>query len=133
MRIGRFFGTSGEFWLNLQELYELRCMERENCALIALLSTLPITSKGTDETMASDEGGAASANAAMSNADQRTIEAEEVLVLDSSTFIREIGLMSTERLRAEALSVLPRNAARRAASGRGGVRTALGQSGERED
>ena len=71
-------------------------MERENCALIALLSTLPITSKGTDETMASDEGGAASANAAMSNADQRTIEAEEVLVLDSSTFIREIGLMSTK-------------------------------------
>ena len=64
--------------------------------MIALLSTLPITSKGTDKTMASDEGGAASANAAMSNADQRTIEAEEVLVLDSSTFIREIGLMSTK-------------------------------------
>ena len=24
-RLGRFFGTSGEFWLNLQKLYELRC------------------------------------------------------------------------------------------------------------
>ena len=32
----------------------------------------------------------------MSNADRRTIEAGEVLVLDSSTFIREIGLMSTK-------------------------------------
>ena len=24
LRLGRFFGTSGEFWLSLQELYELR-------------------------------------------------------------------------------------------------------------
>ena len=24
LRLGRFFGTSGEFWLNLQKLYELR-------------------------------------------------------------------------------------------------------------
>ena len=46
--------------------------------------------------MASDEGGAASANPAMSDADRSTIEVEEVLVLDSSTFIKEIGLMSTK-------------------------------------
>ncbi|MYE04835.1 MAG: HigA family addiction module antidote protein [Bacteroidetes bacterium SB0662_bin_6] len=24
LRLGRYFGTSGEFWLNLQKLYELR-------------------------------------------------------------------------------------------------------------
>ena len=30
LRLGRFFGTSGEFWLNLQKLYELRaCGARE--------------------------------------------------------------------------------------------------------
>ena len=30
LRLGRFFGTSGEFWLNLQKLYELRLAEREH-------------------------------------------------------------------------------------------------------
>ena len=29
-RLGRFFGTSGEFWLNLQKLYELRHAERKS-------------------------------------------------------------------------------------------------------
>ncbi len=28
-RLGRHFGTSGEFWLNLQKLYESRLAERE--------------------------------------------------------------------------------------------------------
>ena len=37
LRLGRFFGTSGEFWLNLQKLYELRCAEREHDAAIARL------------------------------------------------------------------------------------------------
>ena len=40
LRLGRFFGTSGEFWLNLQKLYELRCAERKNGAAIARLPTL---------------------------------------------------------------------------------------------
>lgn len=40
LRLGRFFGTSGEFWLNLQKLYELRCAEREHGAAIARLPTL---------------------------------------------------------------------------------------------
>ena len=44
--------------------------------------------------MVNENEGQLSANAAISTADQKTIEAEEVLVLDSSTFIREIGLMS---------------------------------------
>ena len=39
-RLGRFFGTSGEFWLNLQKLYELRLAERKNGAEIARLSSL---------------------------------------------------------------------------------------------
>jgi addiction module HigA family antidote len=29
LRLGHFFGTSAEFWLNLQKLYELRVAERE--------------------------------------------------------------------------------------------------------
>ena len=32
LRLGRFFGTSDEFWLNLQTLYELRLAERRNGA-----------------------------------------------------------------------------------------------------
>ena len=32
LRLGHFFGTSAEFWLNLQKLYELRVAERESGA-----------------------------------------------------------------------------------------------------
>ena len=32
LRLGRFFGTSDKFWLNLQTLYELRLAERKNGA-----------------------------------------------------------------------------------------------------
>ena len=39
-RLGRYFGTSGEFWLNLQKLYELRMAEQEKGAEIARLPTL---------------------------------------------------------------------------------------------
>lgn len=40
LRLGRFFSTSGEFWLNLQKLYDLRRAERRNGAAIARLPTL---------------------------------------------------------------------------------------------
>ena len=40
LRLGRFFGTSGEFWLNLQKIYELRLAEQKNGATIARLPTL---------------------------------------------------------------------------------------------
>ncbi len=40
LRLGRFFGTSGEFWLNLQKLYELRLAEQRSGAAIARLQTL---------------------------------------------------------------------------------------------
>ena len=40
LRLGRFFGTSGEFWLNLQKLYELRLAVRKNGPAIARLPTL---------------------------------------------------------------------------------------------
>lgn len=40
LRLGRFFGTSGEFWLNLQKLYELRLAERKSGAEIARLPSL---------------------------------------------------------------------------------------------
>ena len=34
LRLGRYFGTSGEFWLNLQRLYELRLAGREKGELV---------------------------------------------------------------------------------------------------
>ena len=40
LRLGRFFGTSGEFGLNLQKLYELRRAEREHGAEIGRLPSL---------------------------------------------------------------------------------------------
>ena len=40
LRLGRFFGTSGEFWLNLQKLYELRRAERDHGAEIGRLPSL---------------------------------------------------------------------------------------------
>ncbi len=40
LRLGRFFGTSAEFWLNLQKLYELRLAEQRSGSRIARLPTL---------------------------------------------------------------------------------------------
>ena len=40
LRLGRFFRTSGEFWLNLQKHYELRLAEQKSGAAIARLPTL---------------------------------------------------------------------------------------------
>ena len=37
LRLGHWFGTSAEFWLNLQKLYELRLAERESGAEIKKL------------------------------------------------------------------------------------------------
>ena len=45
LRLGRFFGTSGEFWLNLQKLYELRRAERESGPAIARLPSLEETGR----------------------------------------------------------------------------------------
>ena len=39
LRLGRYLGTSGEFWLNLQKLYELRLAEQNRGAEIARLPT----------------------------------------------------------------------------------------------
>lgn len=40
LRLGHFFGTSPEFWLNLQSLYELRLAEQRAGRLIKTLPTL---------------------------------------------------------------------------------------------
>ncbi len=40
LRLAHFFGTSAEFWLNLQKLYELRLAEQEFGAAIKSLPTL---------------------------------------------------------------------------------------------
>jgi addiction module HigA family antidote len=40
LRLGHFFGTSAEFWLNLQSLYELRVAEQRAGRTIKGLPTL---------------------------------------------------------------------------------------------
>ena len=40
LRLGHFFGTSPEFWLNLQSLYELRLAEHRAVKTIKALPTL---------------------------------------------------------------------------------------------
>jgi antitoxin HigA-1 len=40
LRLGHFFGTSAEFWLNLQSLYELRLAEQKSGKAIRILPTL---------------------------------------------------------------------------------------------
>ena len=41
LRLGHFFGTSAEFWLNLQKLFELRVAERESGKVVKAVPTLP--------------------------------------------------------------------------------------------
>ena len=40
LRLGHFFGTSPEFWMNLQKLYELRLAEQKSGETIKELPTL---------------------------------------------------------------------------------------------
>src|SRR6059058_2396248 len=40
LRLGHFFGTSPEFWLNLQSLYELRLAEQRAGKTLRILPTL---------------------------------------------------------------------------------------------
>jgi addiction module HigA family antidote len=40
LRLGHWFGTSAEYWLNLQKLYELRVAQREVGDRLAKLPTL---------------------------------------------------------------------------------------------
>ena len=40
LRLGHFFGSSAEFWLNLQSLYELRLAEKKAWRSIKALPTL---------------------------------------------------------------------------------------------
>ena len=40
LRLGHFFGTSAEFWLNLQSLYDLRLAEQKAGKSIGILPTL---------------------------------------------------------------------------------------------
>src|SRR3954453_14617363 len=40
LRLGHFFGTSAEFWLNLQKLYELRLAQQKTGEAIRHLPTL---------------------------------------------------------------------------------------------
>ena len=51
LRLGHFFGTSPEFWMNLQKLYELRLAEQKSGKTIKGLPTLekPMKKQGRDE------------------------------------------------------------------------------------
>lgn len=40
LRLAHFFGTTAEFWLNLQSLYEIRVAERKSGKSIKALPTL---------------------------------------------------------------------------------------------
>jgi antitoxin HigA-1 len=40
LRLGHFFGTSADFWMNLQKLYELRVAEQKSGKTIEGLPTL---------------------------------------------------------------------------------------------
>ena len=40
LRLGHFFGTNPEFWMNLQKLYELRLAEQKSGEMIKNLPTL---------------------------------------------------------------------------------------------
>jgi antitoxin HigA-1 len=40
LRLAHFFGTSAEFWLNLQSLYEIRIAERNSGKTIKSLPTM---------------------------------------------------------------------------------------------
>jgi antitoxin HigA-1 len=45
LRLGHFFGTSPEFWLNLQKIYELRQAEKKTGETIKSLPTLVTATK----------------------------------------------------------------------------------------
>lgn len=43
MRLGHFFGTSAQFWMNLQSIYDLRIAQDQNGTAIKALPTLKAT------------------------------------------------------------------------------------------
>lgn len=45
LRLAHFFGTSAEFWLNLQSLYEIRLAERKSGKAIRALPTIKSLSR----------------------------------------------------------------------------------------
>ena len=62
LRLGHYFGTSGDFWLNLQKLYERRLAEHEHGPDIARLPTLDAGRSGrgrgrAPERLRADGGG----------------------------------------------------------------------------
>ncbi len=48
LRLGHFFGTNPEFWMNLQKIYELRLAEKKYGKTIRNLPTL-VKSRGKDD------------------------------------------------------------------------------------
>jgi len=40
LRLAHFFGTSAEFWLNLQSLYDIRIAEQKSGRMIRALPTI---------------------------------------------------------------------------------------------
>jgi antitoxin HigA-1 len=53
LRLAHFFGTSAEFWLNLQSLYEIRLAQQKSGAAIKALPTMNDLQSGDIRTAAS--------------------------------------------------------------------------------
>ncbi len=51
LRLGHFFGTSPEFWMNLQKLYEIRLAESKSGKAIKDLPTLAKASKRSGDSI----------------------------------------------------------------------------------
>jgi addiction module HigA family antidote len=53
LRLAHFFGTSAQFWLNLQSLYEIRLAQRKSGPAIKTLPTIKDFLTGDDHSAAS--------------------------------------------------------------------------------
>ena len=64
LRLGRYFGTSAAFWMNLQQIYDLRRAEQEIGDGLARIATRALGPKGRTKQAASDRPVGARRNAA---------------------------------------------------------------------
>jgi antitoxin HigA-1 len=55
LRLGHFFKTSAEFWINLQKLYELRLAEEKSGKMIKTLPTLTNLMKKQQDVLPSQQ------------------------------------------------------------------------------
>ena len=64
LRLGRYFGTSAAFWMNLQQIYDLRRAEQEIGDSLVLIATRARGSKGRTKPAAGGRSGSGRRKAA---------------------------------------------------------------------